>query len=115
MPDAKLIVMYPLPRNVNQFENVYHNEHVPMAVARLSGKTKIVATKVLGSDQGPSRFHRIAEIHFPSMDVLKVCAASQGGQQVLENAMSISTGGPPVILIAEEETPILGGECEAKA
>ena len=107
MPDAKLIVMYPLPKNVEQFENVYHNEHVPMAVARLAGKTKIVATRALGSD-GTSRFHRIAEIHFPSMDVLQACAASQGGQQVLENAMSISTGGPPVILIAEEETPILG-------
>ena len=48
MPGAKLIVMYPLPKNPEQFEKVYHNEHVPMAVEKLSGKTKIVATKILG-------------------------------------------------------------------
>lgn len=104
MSGAKLIVMYPHPKDADKFENVYHNEHVPMAVAKLSGKTKIVATKVLDSAQSPSRFHRIAEIHFPSMQTLKACAASEGGQQVLENAMAISTGGPPVVLIAEEET-----------
>lgn len=104
MSGAKLIVMYPHPKDADNFENVYHNEHVPMAVAKLSGKTKIVVTKVLDSAQSPSRFHRIAEIHFPSMQTLKACAASEGGQQVLENAMAISTGGPPVVLIAEEET-----------
>jgi len=100
MAGAKLIVMYPHPKNAEQFESLYHNEHVPMAVAKISGKTKIVATKVLES----GFFHRIAEIHFPSMLSLKACAASEGGKQVLANAMSISTGGPPVILIAEEET-----------
>ena len=104
MAGAKLIVMYPHPKNSDQFESVYHNEHVPMAVAKLSGKSKIVATKVLDSDQSPSRFHRIAEIHFPSIGVLKACAKSEGGQQVLAHAVSISTGGPPVVLVAEEET-----------
>ena len=104
MTCAKLIVMYPHPQDADQFENVYHSEHGPMAVAKLSGKTKIVATKVLDSAQSPSRFHRIAEIHFPSMQVLKACASSEGGQQVLANGMAISTGGPPVVLIAEEET-----------
>lgn len=104
MSGAKLIVMYPHPKDADKFENVYHNEHVPMAVAKLSGKTKIVATKVLDSAQSPSGFHRIAEIHFPSMQTLKACAASEGGQQVLQNAMAISTGGPPVVLVAQEET-----------
>jgi len=100
MADAKLIVMYPHPKNAEQFESLYHNE----TVAKISGKTKIVATKVLDSGW----FHRIAEIHFPSMQILRACAASEGGKQVLANAMSISTGGPPVILIAEEETFTFG-------
>jgi uncharacterized protein (TIGR02118 family) len=104
MASAKLIVMYPHPENIDEFESIYHNQHVPMAVAKLAGKTKIVASKVLDSPQKPSRFHRIAEIHFPSMQILEACAASDGGQQVLANAMSISTGGPPVVLIADEET-----------
>jgi uncharacterized protein (TIGR02118 family) len=104
MAGAKLIVMYPHPTDGDQFESIYQNEHVPMAVEKLSGKTKIVATKVLDSAQSPSKFHRIAEIHFPSMKELKACATSKGGQEVLAHASAISSGGPPVVLIAEEET-----------
>jgi len=46
---VKLVVMHPRPKDIEAFERVYSNEHVPMAVAKLLGKTKIVATKVLGS------------------------------------------------------------------
>jgi hypothetical protein len=49
MSDAKLIVMYPFPKNVDAFEKIYQNEHVPLTVAKLGGKTKIVATKIPGS------------------------------------------------------------------
>src|SRR5579862_437243 len=101
---AKLIVLYPPPKDVQEFENAYQNQHVPMAVAKLPGKTKIVATKVLGSPQGTPAFHRIAEIHFPSMDALQACAASEGGKQAIAHAVSISSGGPPTFLVAEEET-----------
>jgi hypothetical protein len=37
------------------------------------------------------------------MEALEACAASDGGKQTLANAVSISTGGPPVFLIAEQE------------
>ena len=77
---------------------------MPMAVEKLIGKTKFVATKVLGSPQGTPPFYRIAEIHFPSMEALQTCAASQGAKETLAHAASISTGGSPIFLIAEEET-----------
>jgi hypothetical protein len=38
------------------------------------------------------------------MSALEACAKSAGGKQVLDHAVKISTGGPPVILVAEEET-----------
>ena len=104
MAGAKLIVIYPRPTDVDAFEKVYQNEHVPMAVQKLSGKTKIVATKVVGSPQGAPPFYRIAEVHFPSMAALQTCAASAGAQETLGNAAKISTGGAPIFLIAEEET-----------
>lgn len=104
MAGAKLIVMYPRPRNIDEFESIYNNEHVPMAVSKLQGKTKIVATQVFGSPQATAAFHRIAEVHFPSMRMLEACAASPEGQEVLAHATAISTGGPPVVLVAEEET-----------
>src|SRR5690242_9199973 len=68
MAAVKLIVMYPPPTDVAAFERRYMDEHVPMAVQKLQGKTKIVATKVLGSPQGKAAFHRIVEVHFPSME-----------------------------------------------
>jgi len=101
---VKLIVMYPRPKDVRAFETVYKNQHVPMAVEKLGGKTKVVATRVLGSPSGAPAFHRIAEVHFPSMQELEACAASEGGKQTLANAVAISSGGPPVFLVAEEET-----------
>jgi len=100
---VKLIVMYPRPKDVQAFETVYKGEHVPLAVEKLAGKTKIVATRVLGSPSGKPAFHRIAEVHFPSMQALEACAASEGGKETLANAVSISSGGPPVFLIAEQE------------
>ena len=82
MPAAKLVVIYPVPTDLEQFERRYLEHHVPMAVDRLAGKTKIVATKVLSSAQGGSApFHRIAEIHFPSMSALQACAASEGAKE----------------------------------
>jgi hypothetical protein len=45
MPEAKLIVIYPRPQNIEAFAKIYLEEHVPLAVAELIGKTKIVATK----------------------------------------------------------------------
>src|SRR5712691_2049145 len=67
MAGVKFIVIYPRPTDIQAFEKVYQDEHVPMAVEKLVGKTKFVATKVLGSPQGTPPFYRIAEIHFPSM------------------------------------------------
>jgi len=104
MANMKLVVMYPRPKDVDVFEKVYQHEHVPLAIAKLSGKTKMVATKVLGSPQGIPPFYRIAEVHFPSMQALEACAASEGGKDVLAHAVKISSGGPPIFLVAEEET-----------
>jgi len=103
MAGAKLIVIYPRPKNIESFERVYLNEHVPMAVEKLAGKTRIVASKILGSPQGTPQFHRIAEIHFPTMKALEACAASEGGKQTIANAVAISSGGEPIFLVAEEE------------
>lgn len=101
---TKLTVIYPLPKDVGAFEQVYQKEHVPMAVEKLAGKTRIVATKVVGSPQGTPAFYRIVEVHFPSMQALQECAASEGAKQTLAHAVSISSGGPPIFLVAEEET-----------
>ena len=104
MAAVKLVVMYPRPKDIDAFEKAYQDEHVPMAMEKLKGVTKFVATKVIGAPQGTPPFHRIAELHFASMESLQACAASQGGSETIAHAASISSGGPPVIMVAEEQS-----------
>ena len=104
MKSTKLIVAYPQPKDVKAFEAVYQNEHVPLALANLAGKTKMVSTKTVQTPQGMPAFYRIAEVHFPSLEALQRCAESAGGKETLANAVKISSGGPPVIMVAEEES-----------
>lgn len=96
MAEAKVIVIYPRPTDIEAFEKVYKNEHVPMAVQKPAGKTKIVATKVMASPQGTPPFYRIAEIRFPSMADQESCAVSAGAKETFAPAVTISTEGPPI-------------------
>lgn len=104
MKSTKLIVAYRQPKDVEAFKAVYQNEHVPLALANLEGKTKMVSTKTVQTPQGMPAFYRIAEVHFPSLEALQRCAESAGGKETLAHAVKISSGGPPVIIVAEEES-----------
>lgn len=106
MPQAKVIVMYPVPKDVAAFERAYVEEHTPMATPKnFKGMTKFVASRVVGTPDGsPPPFQRIAELYFPSMQALLDAAMSPAAQPVIAHAVAISTGGKPVVLVAEEET-----------
>jgi hypothetical protein len=43
-------------------------------------------------------------VPFPSIEALEAGVASEGGKQTIAHAVSISSGGAPTILVAEEET-----------
>ena len=109
MADVKFMVMYPRPQDVEAFEKLYQEEHVPMAVEKLGGKTKFVATKVVATPDGtPPPFYRIAEVYFPSLEALQACAQSDGGKETIAHAVKISSGGAPIFLVAEEQTFTFG-------
>ncbi len=105
MAGAKVVVLYPAPRDVNAFERAYTQDHAPMVTAQnFKGITKFVASRIVGTPDGsPAPFYRVAELHFPSMEALQAAAASPSAQRVVAHAVSISNGGPPVFLVAEEE------------
>ena len=106
MAGAKIVVLYPYPQDVDTFERAYKEDHVPMVNPQLlKGITSFVATKMLGTPDGSTPpFYRMAELHFPSIEALKECASSESAQKVVAHAVSISSGGMPSVLIAEEET-----------
>jgi uncharacterized protein (TIGR02118 family) len=105
MPATKLIVIYPAPKDVDAFERAYAGEHIPLAAPafKAAGATRAVLTKISEGTGAKAPFHRIAEIHFPSSQVLSACLASQAGRDVLSHARHISHGGPPSVMTAEEE------------
>lgn len=103
MLEVKLVVIYPKPVDVEDFEEVYVREHIPLALKRLTGVTRAVATKFVAVAGSDTPFHRMAEIYFKSAEALEACVSSPGGQETMAHAVSISTGGPPIVLIAEEE------------
>ena len=106
MAGAKLVVLYPYPQDVDAFERAYTEEHVPMVNENsMKGITKFVATKVVGTADGSAApFYRMAELHFPSLETLQACASSASAQQAVAHAVSISSGGKPLFLVAEEQT-----------
>jgi uncharacterized protein (TIGR02118 family) len=101
---VKIVVIYPRPQDVDAFEQLYHDEHMPLVEEKLKGITRFVATKVISSPQGKVAAYRIAEVYFSTMEDLTRIVESEGGKEVVEHATKISTGGPPIMLICEEES-----------
>jgi uncharacterized protein (TIGR02118 family) len=99
----KLIVLYPPPKDAATFERRYVTEHAPMVHQKVPGLKKFVAAKVLLSPMGTAAYARVAELYFDSMDALQAAMASPGGQATVGHAMEISTGGAPIVLIAEDD------------
>ena len=99
----KLIVLYPPPSDAATFERRYRSEHAPMVMEKIPGLKKFVAAQVLGTPAGPAPYQRVAELYFDSMAALQAAMASPGGQAAVAHAMEISTGGAPVVLIAEDD------------
>jgi uncharacterized protein (TIGR02118 family) len=103
----KLVVLYPYPKDQAAFEKAYTTEHIPQ-VAKIAQKlgrcTKAVYTRVLMSPEGASPFCRIAELHYPSLEALQADFSTPEGQALGAHAASISTGGPAISLVCDEET-----------
>jgi len=135
MAGVKFMVMYPRPQDIDTFEHcyqdedvpigdglsseyvgtfeaferLYQEEHVPMILDKLVGKTRFVSTRVVGTLNGTRPpFYRIAEVYFPSLQALQACAESDGGRETVAHAVEISSGGKPLFLVAEETTFLFG-------
>jgi uncharacterized protein (TIGR02118 family) len=100
--NAHLLVMYPTPKDPKAFERAYREEHLPYAGPRLKGATSVVSKRVAGP-KGMATYHAISDVTFPSLEVLQACAASVTGQEALAHAASISTGGPPVVVVVTDD------------
>jgi uncharacterized protein (TIGR02118 family) len=101
----KLIVIYPVARDPATFERRYRDEHVPMVQGKIPGLRRFVSARVLGTPTGDAPYQRVAELYFDTMRSLQGAIESAEGQAAIGHAIEISTGGPPVVLIAEDDAP----------
>ena len=100
---VKLLVLYPTPVDLEEFDRRYEKEHLPLGKKELVGATGLASHRILGSPAGKSPFARLTEISFPSLKAVQETAALPGAQKTIANAVEISTGGAPHFMIVEEE------------
>jgi len=100
---VKLLVLYPTPKDPEEFDRRYEREHLPMGKAALVGATGLASHRILGSPAGTSPFARLTEVTFPTLKAVQECAALPGAQKTIAHAMEISTGGAPHFMVVEEE------------
>ena len=100
---AHLLILYPIPKDVKEFDRAYREEHLPYAAPRLKGATGVVTKRVVGPAFAPPPYHLMSDVSFPTLDALKACAASEGGKEALAHAASISSGGAPMLIVVTDD------------
>ena len=102
---AHLLIAYPHPKNSGDFDRRYRDEHLPYAGPRLAkaGATGVKTCRVVGPASTSPPYHLVSDVSFPSIEALKACAASPGGQEALAHAASISSGGAPLLIVATDD------------
>src|SRR3954453_10634028 len=99
---AHLLIMYPHPKDVKEFDRAYREEHLPYASPRLKGATGVLTQRVVGPSFPQPPYHLISDVTFPSIEILKATAASSG-KEALAHAASISSGGAPTIVSCPDD------------
>ena len=99
---AHLLIMYPNPKDVKEFDRAYREEHLPYAAPKLKGATGVVTQHVVGPSFAPPAYHLISDVSFPTIGALKACADSTG-KDALAHAAKISSGGAPTILVVTDD------------
>jgi len=99
---AHLLILYPHPKDATEFDRAYREEHLPLAGPKLTGALGVATQRVVGPAFAPPPYHLMSDVSFPTLDALRACAASTGGQEALAHAASISSGGAPMIMVVAD-------------
>lgn len=101
----QLIVLYPQPTDVQQFEATYA-KHLVLLHEKTGIPTTVKpynVTKFLPTPEGTPPFFQMFTMPFESPEALQAAMSSAGMQEVAADANRISTGGAPTILIGSQE------------
>ena len=103
MSEVKLIVLYPYPTDVNQFDKDYEAHLELLKEKSGPGGLPFTITRFkTAADGSQSPYHVMFVAGFPSLDVLQQAMSTPEMQAVAADAVRISSGGPPVMMIGSE-------------
>ncbi|MDQ8726266.1 EthD family reductase [Bradyrhizobium sp. LHD-71] len=100
---AHLLIVYPTPKDPQEFDRAYREQHLPYAGPRLKGAASVATKRVVGPAYAMPPYHLISDVTFPSVDSLKACAMSDEGKEALAHAASISSGGKPTVMVVVDD------------
>lgn len=104
MSAVKLMVLYPQPKNVPQFEQDYQ-AHIALLHEQMDIPTSdkpYSVTKMMAGPAGAAPFYQMFSMPFPDIGSLKGVLSSAAMQTVAADASRISSGGEPVVLIGTD-------------
>ena len=105
MSEAKLMVLYPQPKDPVQFEQDYQ-AHLNLFHQRMNipdDERPYTVTKMVSTPQAPSAYYQMFSFTFPTAEALKQTLASDEMAEIAVDANRISSGGAPVVLIGSDE------------
>ena len=104
MAEVKLIVLYPYPTDIDQFNRNYQ-EHLKLLHNKMQipgNAQPYTMMRFLEMPQGKPLYYQMFTMPFPSVQALQQAMGTKEMQEVAEDAARVSSGGPPVILVAVE-------------
>lgn len=104
MSEIKLMVLYPFPTDVEQFDKDYR-EHISLFHQKMNipaDSHPYTVTKIHSSPRNQALYYQIFTLPFPSKEALQQAMKSPEMQEIASDAARISSGGAPVILVASD-------------
>lgn len=104
MSEIKLMVLYPIPTDVDQFEKDFR-EHILLLHQKMNIPADVhpyTLTKIHSSSRNQEPYYQIFTMPFPSKEALQQSMSSPEMQEVAADAARISSGGAPVILVGSD-------------
>ena len=104
MAEVKLLVLYPFPTDVQQFENDYR-DHLSLFHQKMNIPNDVhpyTVTKIHSEPGNQAPYYQIFAMPFPSAEALQQAMSTPEMQEVAGDAVRISTGGAPVILVGSD-------------
>ncbi len=104
MAEVKLMVLYPHPTDAAQFDTDYR-DHLSLLHQKANipeDARPYTVTRFLPTPEGHAPFYQLFTMPFPSAEALQQAMSTPEMQEVAADAVRISSGGAPVILVGSE-------------